>query len=172
MITDILVLLLRYVILVGVQVTILNNIQLSGYINPYLYVLFILLLPVKFPKIPALLIAFAIGLTIDIFTNTIGIHAGASVFMAYMRPVILKLFAPRDGYDTDISPNIKDLGLQWWLAYSSVLVLIHHFALFYLEIFRFSDFFNTFLRVLLSSLATIILILITQLLFGKSKLER
>jgi len=172
MITDILVLLLRYVILVGVQVTILNNIQLSGYINPYLYVLFILLLPVKFPKIPALLIAFAIGLTIDMFTNTIGIHAGASVFMAYMRPVILKLFAPRDGYDTDTSPNIKDLGLQWWLAYSSVLVLIHHFALFYLEIFRFSDFFNTFVRVLLSAIATVILILITQLLFGKSKLER
>lgn len=172
MITDILVLLLRYVILVGVQVTILNNIQLSGYINPYLYVLFILLLPVKFPKIPALLIAFVIGLTIDIFTNTIGIHAGASVFMAYTRPFVLKLFSPRDGYDTDASPNIKDLGLQWWIAYSTVLVFIHHFALFYLEAFRFSDFFNTFSRVLLSSVATLILILITQLLFGKSKLER
>ena len=172
MITDILILLLRYVVLVGAQVTIFNNIQLSGYINPYVYVLFILLLPVKFPKIPAILIALLIGLTIDMFTNTIGIHAGATVFMAYMRPSILKIFAPRDGYDTDASPNIKDLGMQWWLAYSSALVLIHHFALFFLEAFRLSDFFNTFLRVILSTVATLILILITQLLFGKSKLQR
>ena len=172
MITDILILILRFIVLVGLQVTVLNNIQLSGYINPYLYVLFILLLPVKFPKIPAMLIAFILGLTIDVFTNTIGIHAGASVFMAYARPLILKVFSPRDGYETDATPNIKDLGLQWWLAYSSVLVLIHHFVLFYLEVFRLSEFFNTFLRVLLSSVATLILILITQFLFGKSKKER
>jgi hypothetical protein len=172
MITDILVLLLRFLVLVGLQVTILNNIQLSGYINPYLYVLFILLLPVKFPKIPAILLAFVLGLTVDMFTNTIGIHAGACVFMAYARPLILKIFSPRDGYETDATPNIKDLGLQWWLAYSSVLVLIHHFALFYLEAFSLSEFFNTFLRVLLSSIATMILILITQFLFGKSKKER
>ncbi|MEO5572786.1 MAG: rod shape-determining protein MreD [Bacteroidia bacterium] len=172
MITDIFVILLRYVFLVGLQVTILNNIQLSGYINPYLYILFILLLPVKFSKIAVMILALALGLTIDMFTNTQGIHAGAAVFMAYMRPFILKIFSPRDGYETDATPNIKDLGLQWWLAYSSVLVLLHHFALFYLEAFRFSEFFNTLGRVLLSSVATLILILITQLLFGKSKMER
>lgn len=172
MITDILVLLLRFVVLVGLQVTILNNIQLSGYINPYLYILFILLFPVKFPKVPAMIIAFMLGLTIDMFTNTIGIHAAASVFMAYARPFVLKVFSPRDGYETDASPNIKDLGLQWWLAYSSVMVLIHHFALFYMEAFRFSEFFNTFVRILLSSVTTLFLILITQFLFGKSKMER
>lgn len=172
MITDIFILILRFVFLVGLQVTILNNVQLSGYINPYLYVLFILLMPVKFPKIPVMVLAFILGLTVDMFTNTMGIHAGATVFMAFARPFVLKIFSPRDGYETDATPNIKDLGLQWWLAYSSVLVLIHHFALFYLEAFRFSEFFNTFLRVLLSSVATLILILITQLLFGKSKKER
>jgi hypothetical protein len=172
MITDIFVLLLRFVVLVGLQVTILNNIQLSGYINPYLYILFILLLPVKFPKVPAMVIAFMLGLTIDMFTNTIGIHAAACVFMAYTRPFVLKVFSPRDGYETDASPNIKDLGLQWWLAYSSMMVLIHHFVLFYIEAFRFSEFFNTLVRVLLSSVITLFLILITQFLFGKSKMER
>jgi|SRR6185436_11924502 len=172
MITDIFTLLVRFIFLVGLQVTILNNIQLNGYINPYLYVLFILLLPVKFPKIPAMLIAFFVGVTIDIFTNTIGIHAGATVFMAYARPFVLKIFSPRDGYETDATPNIKDLGLQWWLAYSSVMVLIHHFALFYLEAFRLTEFFSTFLRVVLSTIATLILVLITQFLFGKSKRER
>jgi cell shape-determining protein MreD len=172
MITDILILLFRFIGLVGLQVTILNNVQLSGYINPYLYVLFILLLPVKFPKIPAMLIAFLVGVTIDMFTNTIGIHAAASVFMAYARPFVLKIFSPRDGYETDATPNIKDLGLQWWLAYSSVMVLIHHFALFYLEAFRLTEFFSTFLRVVLSTIATLILVLITQFLFGKSKRER
>ena len=169
MITEILVLLFRFLLLCGIQVAVLNNIQWSGYVNPYLYVLFILLLPVKFPKIPALFLAFLLGVTIDMFTNTIGMHAAATVFMAFARPFVLKVFAPRDGYDTDAVPGISPLGVQWWLAYSSALVFIHHFVLFYIEVFRFNEFFSTFERTLLSSIATLLLILISLFLFGKTK---
>ena len=172
MITEIFIILLRFLVLVGVQVTILNNIQLSGYINPYLYVLFILLLPVKFPKIVGLLLAFVLGIVIDMFTNTMGMHTAATVCMAFARPFVLKVFSPRDGYEADATPNIKDLGFQWFLVYTSTLVLIHHFVLFYVEVFRFSEFFSTFIRVLLSALATVLLIMLSQFLFGKTKRER
>lgn len=172
MITEILIILLRFLVLVGIQVTVLNNVQLSGYINPYLYVLFILLLPVKFPRIIGMLLALVLGITIDMFTNTLGMHAAATVCMAFARPFVLKIFAPRDGYEADATPNIKDLGFQWFLVYTTVLVLIHHFVLFYVEVFRFSEFFITLLRVILSAALTLTLIFISQFLFGKTKRER
>lgn len=172
MITDIFIILVRFLMLIGIQVTVLNNIQLGGFINPYLYVLFILMLPVKFPKLAGLLMAFIAGITVDMFANTVGMHAAACVCMAYARPLVLKVFSPRDGYEADSIPNIRDFGLQWFFAYSSVLVLIHHLVLFYVEVFRFSEFFTTFMRVLLSSVATLALIIAVQFLFGKTKRER
>lgn len=158
--------------LAGVQVIILNNIQLHGYINPYLYVLFILLLPVKFSRVGTLLLALGMGLTIDMFTDTAGMHAMATVFMGYCRPLILKTFAPRDGYEADAIPDIKEMGLQWFLLYCFLLVLIHHFALFYIEIFRFAEFFITLLRVALSTIVTVFLIIIIQYFFGRKNKAR
>lgn len=172
MITEILKLVFRFLVLIALQVVILNNVQLSGFINPYLYVLFILLLPVKFPRIPALVLGFITGITVDMFTNTLGIHAAATVAMTFARPFVLNLFAPRDGYEAEAVPNIKDFGLNWFLVYASVLVFIHHLVLFYAEVFRISEFFSTLLRVFLSSVITLLLILIIQFLFGKAKLER
>ena len=169
---EILKIIFRFFVLIGVQVLILNNVQLSGFINPYLYVLFILLLPVKFPKVVVLVLGFISGLTVDMFTNTMGVHAAATTAMAFARPYILKMFSPRDGYGAEAVPNIKDFGFNWFLVYASTLVFSHHVILFYTEVFRLSDFFSTFTRVLLSSLLTLLLIFITQFLFGKSKLER
>ena len=68
----------RFIILVLVQVLVLNNIQFLGYINPYIYILFILSLPVRTPRWASLLLAFVLGLTIDIFANTPGMHASAA----------------------------------------------------------------------------------------------
>ena len=160
---------LRFFVLILVQVLLLNNIQLGGYINPYLYVLFILLLPLETPNWLLLLLAFILGLGIDMFTNTMGMHAAACVFMAYCRPYITKLISPRDGYDMDTPPTLQNLGLNWFLTYSIVLVLLHHLFLFYIEVFRLHEFFSTLLRVLLSSILTVTLILISQYLFYKTK---
>lgn len=172
MITEILNVIFRFVMLIGVQVLVLNNVQLSGFINPYLYILFILLLPVKFPKIPALVLGFIAGLVVDMFTNTIGMHAAACVAMTFARSSVLSIFAPRDGYEAEAIPNIKDFGFSWFLVYTSTLVFIYHLVLFYIEEFRFNEFFSTLLRVFLSSLVTLLLILITQFLFGKAKPDR
>ena len=158
----------RFILLVAVQVIVLNNIRLGGYINPFIYVLFIMQLPVRIPKTLLLVIAFATGLCIDVFSDTLGMHAAASVFLGFVRPTILRAISPRDGYEADSSPSLKLMGLNWFLLYTFIAVIIHHFVLFYIEVFRFSEFFSTLLRVSLSSLVTIIFILISQFLFGKT----
>ena len=172
MIKKIIQLTLSFFVLVFVQVLILNNIRLGGYINPYLYVLFILFLPLEIPNWFLLLLAFVLGLAIDMFSNTMGMHAAASVFMAFCRPQVLRIISPRDGYESGKSPTISTMGLNWFFAYSSILVVLHHIALFYIEVFRFSEFFPTLGRVLLSSILTIALILISQYLFYKTKTEK
>ena len=172
MLTDILKLTLRFVVLVILQIVVLNNIQLSGFINPYLYVLFILMLPIRIPRLPMLFLSFLCGLTIDVFSNTMGMHSAACVFMAFSRPGVLRLIAPREGYEAEAIPSVKDMSFNWFLLYAAVLIFLHHLLLFYIEVFRFSEFFLTFIRVLASSLTTLALVIMTQFLFAKSRKER
>jgi len=167
MIVNILQLILRFFVLVAIQVLILNNIQLGGIINPYLYVLFLITLPVQTPRVLLLFIGFFLGISIDLFQNSIGIHASACVLIAFIRPFWLKLVAPRGGFEPDESPEIKKFGFRWFLVYASMLVFIHHLVIFNLEIFRLSDFFTTQLRVIYSSLFTLTLIIISQYLLHK-----
>ena len=160
---------MRFIFLVLIQVLILNNIELSGYLNPFLYVLFILMLPFNTPKWLVLVLAFAIGISIDMFSDTGGLHAAASVFLAFLRPVMLKLISPRDGYDAGQQPTIQQFGLGWFLSYAGILVFLHHLFLFYMEAFHFAGFFSTLARAILSSLFTISLIFISQFFFSNSK---
>jgi len=167
MIVNILQIILRFIVLVALQVLILNNIQLGGIVNPYLYVLFLLTLPVQTPKVLLLFVGFILGISIDLFQNSTGIHAFACVLIAFIRPSWLKLVAPRDGFEPDESPEIRKFGFRWFLVYASVLVFVHHFVIFNLEIFRFSDFWSTQLRVLYSSIFTLVLIILSQYLLYK-----
>ena len=171
MLSDILKQVLRFALLVAVQVLVLNNIQMSGFINPYLYVLFVLMLPFQISGWLLLLIAFATGLSIDMFTNTAGMHAAATLLLGFLRPSLLKLISPRDGYEFGTYPSIKHMGLNWFITYAAILIFLHHLLLFYLEVFRFSEFFRTFLRVIASSVFTLALVIISQYLFtgGKSR---
>jgi len=163
MITELLVFLFRFLILILVQVVVLNNVQFSGFINPFVYIMFIMMLPVRMPKTFLLLAAFITGLVVDVFSNTMGMHAAACVFMAYVRPSVLRIMAPRDGYETESSPSAKELGFTWFLIYAATLTFVHHFILFYIEVFRFSEFFTTLLRILLSSVATLLTIMIINI---------
>jgi len=152
-----------FILLVLTQGLVLNNIELGGYINPYLYVLLILLLPFETPPWLTLIIAFILGLTVDTFTSTLGIHTSATVFMAFARKYALKLIEPRGGYEYGTQPQIQYMGLSWFLIYSIPLIFIHHFFLFFVESFRFSQLFSTLARVFMSSFFTIGLVLIVQL---------
>ena len=164
----------RFIFLVLLQVLVLNHIQWSGYINPYVYVLFILLLPSETPKWLLLLSALVLGLTIDMFGNTSGMHAAATVMMAFARPRILQLIAPRDGYEAETKLTPFVMGFKWFITYVSMSVLLHHLTYFYIEAFRFNEFFFTFLKAIFNSVITIFLIIIGQYIFSKrsKKTER
>ncbi|MDQ1332549.1 MAG: hypothetical protein QG576_584, partial [Bacteroidota bacterium] len=153
---------LFFIILVLLQVLLFNNIQFSGYINPYIYIMFILLLPVEIPGWLLLIISFFTGLTIDFFTGSPGMHTSATVLAGFVRPYILRIIAPRDGYENGVNPSMFAYGLRWFLIYTFAIVVVHHTALFYLEVFRFTDFFRTLLRVFLSSLFSITFILLLE----------
>jgi rod shape-determining protein MreD len=159
----------RFFLLIFIQILVLNNIQLNGFINPYLYVLFILMLPFETPKWLVMIFSFLIGLSVDIFSDSPGMHAAASTFMAFCRPMVLKIIQPRDGYEFTLKPTISQMGISWFLTYSSILVFLHHLVYFYIEIFRFNEFFAIFTRVILSSIFTLLLIIFSQLLFTKPK---
>lgn len=169
MITEILRNILRYFVLVLVQVLIIKNIELGRFINPFIYVLFIIALPFETPRTLLLFISFILGITIDMFYDTSGMHAAACVLIAYIRPGILKLFSPRDGYEFGIQPTIQYLGVPWFLSYAGILVFVHHLFLFFIEIFRFNEFFSTFLRIIISTFFTMLLIVVSQYLFHRKK---
>ena len=102
------------------------------------------------------------------FTNTMGMHTAACVFMGFCRPYVLTYISPSGGYEPEAVPTIKNMGLNWYFSYAGILVLLHHFLLFYIEVFRLSEFLSTLYRVVLSTCFSLLLIIIAQyLVFGK-----
>lgn len=160
---------MRFILLVATQVFVLNKVQFSGYVNPYIYVLFILLLPMNTPRWLLLTLAFVLGLTIDYFTGVIGMHAAATVFMAFCRPGVITMFGNRDEFEAAEEPSLSTFGITLFMTYTGIMVLLHHLFLFYTEIFRFDEFLRTLARALVSSAASLVVIMIVQFIFSRQK---
>ena len=156
----------RFLLLVLFQVLVLNNIQFLAYINPYLYLLFILALPVQMPRWFLLILAFILGFSIDIFSNTLGMHAFATVFVAFFRDRIIKLFTNIEEGNNP-TPSFYTFGVSAYVKYVVLMVLIHHTTLFLLEAFSIAHIWIMLAKILLSSLVTILLILGIQSLKTK-----
>lgn len=148
-------LLLQGLLLQGLTINypILNN------TNIIIYPIVILLLPLRTPSALILLLAFALGLILDIFYNTPGIHAATTVLTAYLRPFILAWIEPRGGYTVEASPTIREYGSKWFLIYSSVLMGIHLFVLFSIQAFTFVYISEIFTKTILSFLVSMMFIL-------------
>ena len=160
---------LRFFLLILLQQLVFDNINFRGYINPYVYVLFILLLPFETPSWLILVSSFLVGFGVDLFSNTMGMHTAACVFIGFCRPGVLRFVSSTRDYEPGIEPGIRDLGATWFLKYSIILVLLHHFVFFYLEVFSFHEFFYTFWRVIFSTMFTLIFIMMSQYLFNRKK---
>lgn len=157
----------RFVLIVLVQVLLLNQVNFSGIINPYIYIYFLLVLPADFNRNIGLILGFFLGLTIDLFSHTLGMHTIASVFAAYARPFALRYMAPRDGYESSKVPSIQQMGFLWFNTYAIIIILFHHFILFFMESFKMSGLWFTIGKALVSSLLTLILCTIAELLFAR-----
>ena len=152
---------LMFVSLVLIQVLLLNHIQLGGYLIPYMYVLFILLLPVSTPGYLLILFAFIYGFVIDLFSNSPGIHSSATLFMSIFRAPLIKSISIKEENTNDY-PGLKQYGFRWFFTYSLIMVVIHHIFLFFIEMFSFHDFLSTLLRSLLSSAFSVLIIILSQ----------
>ena len=152
----------RFLVVILFQVLVMDNVMINGYMIPYIYLLFILLMPFETPRWTQLVLGFLLGMGIDLFLNTPGMHTAATVLVAFIRPYLLNLLAPLDGYDTDSFPRIHYYGFLWFLKYTLIIVVIHHFLLFYLEVFQLKDFLSTLLRVILSSILSTSTIILSQ----------
>lgn len=158
---------IRFIIILLLQVLIFNHIRISGYIYPAFYVYFIMLLPFETAGWLLLVSAFLMGLGVDMFTNSPGLNAAASVFTAFIRPGVITLLKSKKEYEPGIVPGIQDLGFRWFFFYAFILIYLHHTVLFFLEIFSIDGIVQTMHRILASSTATLILVLVAQFFFFK-----
>ena len=169
---SIIVNLVRFTILVFVQVFLLKNISLYNLSVPYLYILFILLLPFETPNVLLFVLAFILGLIVDAFYDTPGLHAASCVVLAFVRIIFISVTVQKDGFDNEPEPTLSIMGFRWFFTYALVLTLCHHFFLFSMEAFRLSEIYYTLSRFLLSSIFTVFLILISCLLFFRRKVRK
>lgn len=165
----ILVNLIRFVTLVFLQVFLLKNVALYNLSTPYLYILFILLLPFETPNVVLFALSFILGLTIDMFYDTPGLHAAACIVLALVRVLFISITVQKDGFDNEPEPTLSIMGFRWFFTYAVVLTAVHHFFLFNLEVFRITEIQYTLSRFLFSSILTVFLMLISGLLFFKKK---
>ncbi len=160
---------LRFIILIFLQVFLLKNMVFYNLNVPFLYILFILLLPFETPNWLLFLLSFLMGITIDLFSDTLGLHAAACTILALVRIFFINITVQKDNYDSDPEPTLGIMGFRWFFFYTLILTLVHHFFLFNLEVFKLAEISNTISRVLISSLFTILLIFTTELLFYRKK---
>ncbi|MEX0965666.1 MAG: rod shape-determining protein MreD [Bacteroidia bacterium] len=165
MITYILKYFARFLVFATVQVLVLNSITLLDLMHPYLYIIFILILPVHVPRWVLLTSAFVLGLIVDIFLGTPGIHAGASVLLAFLRNPFIRLFKPPENISTGVEPHIRVLGLGQFLLYCGLLTAIHHLFLYIIEAFNFGNVGFSLVNAVINTAISLSLIILTEFIF-------
>ena len=156
---------LRFVVLILVQVLLLNNINYNGYIDPYIYILFILLYPLNGNRGLLLIVSFLLGLSVDIFGDSGGVHAAACVVLAYIRPVLLRsIFGISYEFQT---LKLGNVSIAERFLYVTLMTITHHIILFSFEIFSLSLWLLILKKIIFCSIFTILLSMIILILFGR-----
>jgi len=159
---------IRFLILVLLQVLILNHIHFFGYLNPMVYIVWVLLFPIRKSKTLFLILSFLLGLSIDFFSDSGGINAAATLFIAFIRLPILKIVLKKTDFDYLLF-NIRSISFSKALLFISILTLIHHFIVFSLEYFSLNYFPSIIYNTILTSIFTIIISILGIILFTKKK---
>jgi rod shape-determining protein MreD len=159
----------RFILFVLVQALVFNQMpSLHGYITPYLYYLFLLWLPFRTGRGALLFWGFGLGLSLDFFTRTPGLHAAACVLLAYIRPFIIELLVPRETKELSLgSPSRTTMGTAPYILYVVLLTLFHHIYLVFLEWMQIGSLSYFALKILFTTLVSLGLIFITELLFSR-----
>ena len=159
-------LVLTFVIYLVLQIVVLRNFVFFDVAFCFVYIACILLIPDEIDPIWVILISFLIGLFVDIFYNTAGVHASASVMIGYLRGYIIKFLFPTRGVENDITISLKEMGSERFVRYVAILTIIHHSMLFFVEAGGFQFFLITVLKIICSVIFTMFLIIILQYVRG------
>ncbi len=158
----------RFIGLVLLQAMVLQYISIGGsrsnYFHAIVFPLFIIWLPLRIHHALLVLLGFAIGITVDLFYDSLGIHASACVFIAFIRPLILRFISPQGGYNMNFSPTRARFGTSWFLIYAAIMMLAYLFFYFSVEVFTFYLFGEIALRTLCSFFLSMFFITILQFL--------
>lgn len=160
----------RFIFLVLVQILIFKNIDIDtngfSYFTIFIYPIFILLLPIRTPTVLVVFLGFVLGITVDVFYDSLGVHAGASVFSAFIRSTILHFLEPRGGFEVNASPTKESYGINFFFRYAAIFMFLHILVYFSLEIFTPIYFNEIFIRTVFSFLLSLLFIIIYQYLFN------
>ncbi|PPK85852.1 rod shape-determining protein MreD [Neolewinella xylanilytica] len=161
---------LRFVLLLLVQVFIFNQVAWGwgqgDLLFVFVYPLFVAMLPLRLPRPAVILLGFLLGLSVDFFSETIGLHAGALTLTAYLRPFILRLIQPRDGYNIKANPSIYDMGGGWMFRYLALLLLAHLVMFFLLQTFSIYFLSDIVLKTVFSLPASLVVTFAIVLIFN------
>ncbi|MEX2230741.1 MAG: Rod shape-determining protein MreD [Cyclobacteriaceae bacterium] len=151
------------------QVLILKNIVLFNTAFCFLYVAYLFFLPVESKPLFLMFAGFIMGFAIDIFYDSLGLHAFSCVLVMYVRNYWLSLITPQGGYDSSATPSIAINGMQWFLVYTIPLVFLHHAVLFFVEVGGFGMFWFTLWKIITSTIFTTIVTVVVQYLFPSGR---
>ncbi|MBN7814103.1 rod shape-determining protein MreD [Algoriphagus pacificus] len=152
-----------------VQILLLKNLALFGVAFCFIYLIGILSLPMQIQHVSLILISFCIGLLVDVFYDTLGLHAASATFLAFLRPYWLKILKPNGGYDDSSNPTLQELGMGWFISYSLPLIFGFCLVFFIADQWGTGGFFGVLNKSLFSSIFTVVLAIIVQLLFFKRR---
>lgn len=156
-----------FVFIILLQGLVFNQIQFSSLVYPMVYIVAIIMLPVETSLLISMTLSLVLGIGVDMFSDTFGLHTSSSLLIAYVRPMVLKLLRPRDGYDSVLLLSIHDMGKTWFLTYAAILVAIHHLWFFIFELLRFDLTFTIILKTIFSTCITLFIIILLQYLLYK-----
>ncbi len=161
---------IRWVAFVLIQVLVLKQIEINTswfhYMSILFYPLFIILLPLRYSTINVMVIGFFTGLIVDVFYDSIGVHAASCVFLAFIRPFAFTILSPREGYSVDLSPTAHKLSFPWFVRFSGLLMLSFCFFYFSVEAFTFAYIGQILLKTGVSFIFSMILILAFMMIFN------
>ena len=155
---------LLFLVVFALQVFALNNVAVYNVGFPLIYPIVILMLPIRQPLYVVLLVSFLTGLSIDFFTNTGGLHAAALTLMGFARIFVLNKLEPQAEYGKEDQPGFVKFGARWMILYCLILILIHHFAYFFIEESAIRNIGEILLKTIVSSLISFILIMVINTL--------
>lgn len=157
----------RFLLFLLLQALILNNVPpLHKFVSPIVYFQFLLWMPFSIGRLSLLFSGFALGFALDLFTKTPGLHASAATLVAYLRPFLISIMVPKDTRELAVgSPSWLSMGNLSYFIFTFTLTLFHHGWLVFLEWMTFANFWYFIGKVVASTLLSMLLMLVLELLF-------